>query len=132
MREARSVLFGRTLARARLALAAGRGIDTLVLAGGAGLLAGAIGAKGFGTAAPWIPAAAGVLLWRLRGAIPSRSDSARALDRRHGIGDVASSALVAETAVGALCVRTAEERFGSKEVATLALPTAPPLAAAGL
>jgi hypothetical protein len=132
MREARSVLFGRTLARARLALAAGRGIDTLALVGGAGLLAGAIGARGFGTAAPWIPATLAVLLWRLRGAIPSRAECARALDRRHGTGEVASSALVARTAVGELCLRTAEERFGPKEVATLALPTAPPLAAAGL
>ena len=132
MRKARSVLFGRTLARARLALAAGRGIDTLALAAGAGLLAGAIGAKGFGSAAPWIPATLAVLLWRLRGAIPSSAQCARALDRRHGTGEVASSALVARTAVGELCLRTAGERFGPKEVATLALPTAPPLAAAGL
>ncbi|HKB15524.1 MAG TPA: hypothetical protein VKF62_05630, partial [Planctomycetota bacterium] len=124
MTAARSVLFGRTLARARLALAARRGLDTLALAGGAGLLAGAIGAKALGTAAAWIPAAAGVLLWRRRGAIPSTSDSARALDRRHGTGEVASSALVAGTAVGELCVRAAEKRFGSREVATLALPTA--------
>ncbi len=132
MREVRSVHFGRTLARARLALAAGRVIETLALAGGAGLLAGAMGAKSIGTAAPWVPVALGLLLWRLRRAIPSRADGARALDRRHGTGEVASSALVARTAVGQLCLRRAEERFGSREVATLALPTSRPLAAAGL
>ncbi|HET6201247.1 MAG TPA: hypothetical protein VFI25_00440 [Planctomycetota bacterium] len=120
--------------RARIALAVGRALESLALAAGIGLLGGALGEGFLATAAPALPAALALLLWRARRTVPSATETARTLDRRHGTGEAASSALAARMlpGVAALCVRSAQARLGGEGVAVLALPSARPLAAAGL